>query len=175
MHILTREEIAAFGIDRRARIETPWVFETANRGVAYKTAIRRNEGEASFRATQLRLLCFDADRFELALQRAAPVAPGFTSVAVMMGPERLKFSYPPRKVDGQEFWGVRISGKQVRAAEADAEVELTEGDLSGGRWQFQATKLSNEGLPAALQSLMATCPPLRPVVTPVASRDSAAK
>ena len=179
MHVLTREEIAAFGIDRRAQIETPWVFENASRGVVYKTAVRRNDGEASFRTTQLRLLCIEADRFELGFQRAAPASPGFISVAALMGTERLRFSYPPRKVAGQELWGVLVSGKQVRAAEADADVELTEGELISGRWQFQSTKFSNEGLPGALESLRATCPQgksvVSPVVTPVASRNSAAK
>jgi len=175
MHVLTREEIAAFGIDGRAQIETPWVFENASRGVVYKTAIRRSDGEVSFRTTQLRLLCIETDRFELGFQRAAPASPGFVTVAAMMGTERLSFSYPPRKVGGQELWGVLVSGKQIRAAAADANVELTEGELMSGRLQYQSTKLSNEGLPAALQSLTATCPQAKPVVTPVASRDSTGK
>jgi hypothetical protein len=175
MHVLTREEIAGFGIDRRRQIETPWVFENASRGVVYKTAIRRDDGAPSFKSTQLRLLCIDAGHFELGFQRPVSAAAGFTSVAMMTGGERLQFSYPPRKLNGQEFWGVWVSGKQLQAAETSADAELTEGDLAAGHWQFQSTRLSNEGLPAALQSLRQTCPPDKPAATPVASRDSAAK
>ena len=47
MHVLTREEIVRFGIDRRELVETPWTFENVGRSMVHKTVIRKNDGEKS--------------------------------------------------------------------------------------------------------------------------------
>ena len=39
MHVLTRDEIVRFGIDRRDFVETPWTFESTGRSMARKTVI----------------------------------------------------------------------------------------------------------------------------------------
>ena len=41
MHVLTREEIARFGIDRREVVETPWIFESSSRSMVRKTVTQR--------------------------------------------------------------------------------------------------------------------------------------
>ena len=43
LHVLTREEIFRFGIDRREFVETPWTFENVGRSVVHKTAIQKND------------------------------------------------------------------------------------------------------------------------------------
>ena len=43
MHILTREEIARFGIDRREFVETPWTFESNGRSMVRKVAVAKSD------------------------------------------------------------------------------------------------------------------------------------
>src|ERR1700749_2055874 len=72
MHVLTREEIGRFGIDRREFVDTPWIFEPGTHGMVRKLAVQRKTGEASFHMIQWRGVCFDSDRFELDFQRPIP-------------------------------------------------------------------------------------------------------
>ncbi|CCE04454.1 conserved exported hypothetical protein [Bradyrhizobium sp. STM 3843] len=181
LHVLSREEIAKFGVDRREQIETPWTFEYASRGFVYKTVMTRKPGETSFRTTRFQLVCFDADRFELDFQRPAPAASGSTSVAITNGTDRLNFLYPPRKGHdakgrdakglgdkdpGEETWGMGVTGPRLRALASSTGPELNEGELRAGSWQFASSRLSTEGLQAALQRLLSGCPqPKRTSVT----------
>ncbi|WP_316198917.1 hypothetical protein [Bradyrhizobium sp. SZCCHNS2002] len=174
LHILSREEIARFGLDRREVAETRWMFENASLGVAYKTVISRKPGDTSFRTTRFQLVCFDADRFELDFQRPAPTATGTASVAIVNGAERLNFLYPPRRGSGQETWGARLNGGQLRALAASAATDLTEGELREGNWQFASSRLSTDGLPAALQRLLSGCPQAKATSAMSAGREQVA-
>src|SRR5207237_4334896 len=71
MHVLTREEIVRFGIDRREFVETPWTFEPGARSLVRKVAIQKNDRDNSYRMSQWRLFCFNAGQFELDSQRPA--------------------------------------------------------------------------------------------------------
>lgn len=174
LHVLSREEIARFGLDRREAAETRWMFENASRGVAYKTVIARKLGETSFRTTRFQLVCFDADRFELDFQRPAPAATGVASVAIVSGAERLNFLYPPRRGSGQETWGTRLNGGQLRTLASSAAPDLTEGELREGNWQFVSSRLSTDGLQAALQRLLAGCPQAKATSAMSAGREQVA-
>jgi hypothetical protein len=44
LHVLTREEIAAFGIDRRDFVETPWSFENGARSLCARSRFKRTTG-----------------------------------------------------------------------------------------------------------------------------------
>jgi hypothetical protein len=57
MHVLTREEIVRFGIDRREFVETPWTFENNARSMIRKFAVQKNDTENAYRMTQWRLIC----------------------------------------------------------------------------------------------------------------------
>ena len=74
--LLTRDEIERFGIDRRDVVETPWTFENAGRSVVHKTVLQKLTSDGSFRSSQWRLFCNNADQFELNLKRQA-MAPTF--------------------------------------------------------------------------------------------------
>lgn len=179
MHVLTREEIARFGIDRRQFVETSWSFENNGRSTVRKVAVQRSPGEKSFRLMQWRLICFDSDRFELDVQRPATANPTFASVAIIGGSARPQyFSYPPAKASGFEVWGMRMAKASVQSLLDLPQLEFAESSVAAdGHRVPQSMKLSSEGLAGALDSLMVTCPasknptPSRTVV----SRDRAEK
>ncbi|MGJ4949705.1 hypothetical protein [Bradyrhizobium sp. HKCCYLS20291] len=170
MRNLTREEIASFALDRRERIESPWMFEAANRGVASKTILVRKEGEASFRATRFQLVCFNQDRFELDVERNAPAGAGSASLALVSREVRLNFLSPPRRSDSRETWGVLLDFGQARALATSA-AELVEGPSNVARADDATFPVDGDGLQNALKLLLDTCPPPKtapqPVVSPV--------
>ncbi|GLH81005.1 hypothetical protein SSBR45G_59140 [Bradyrhizobium sp. SSBR45G] len=170
MRNLTREEIARFALDRRERIESPWMFEVVDRGVASKTILVRKEGEASFRATRLRLVCFNQDRFELDVERNAPSGAGSASLALVSREVRLNFLSPPRRSDSGETWGALLDFGQARALAASA-AELMEGPSTVARADDATIPVDGDGLQNALKLLVDTCPPPKtapqPVVSPV--------
>jgi hypothetical protein len=112
---------------------------------------------------QWRLICFDSDRFELDVQRPATANPTFSSVAIVGdGAKPLYFSYPPAKASGFEVWGMRMTRASVQSLLGLSQVEFTESSIAAdGHRVRQSMKLSSDGLPGALDSLIASCPPSR--------------
>jgi hypothetical protein len=178
MHILTREEIARFGIDRRDLAETPWKFENGARSMVGKIALHLDGGETSYRALQWRLFCFNADQFELDVQRKAGAdALVLATVSISSGEQKPQFFTAARsKQPGYEIWGLRMNRASVQSLAALSQFEFAEtSQTPEGRRLAHAVRLSSEGLMAALESLLPTCPQSKFPATPVASRDSAAK
>jgi hypothetical protein len=186
MHVLTREEIARFGIDRRPLAETPWKFENGARGVVSKAALQIDDGETSYRPSHWRLFCFNAEQFELDFQRKATDEVSSTLAAVSMsgaGSKPQVFTVGRSKVAGYEIWGLRMNRGSVQSLAGVSQFEFTEtSQTPDGHRLAHAASFSNEGFAGALDSLLATCPPPSksspaPIsaVTPVAVRDSAAK
>jgi hypothetical protein len=176
MHILTREEIVRFGIDRRELAETPWKFENNARGMIGKIAVQI-DGDKSYRVSLWRLLCFTTDQFELDFQRKAVANAIFPTVSMTDGGAKPRFFIAGRSnVSGSEIWSLRMDRASVRSLASLSQFELTETwQNADGQRLAHAAKLSSEGLSGALDSLVATCPPAKPATTPLASRDSAAK
>jgi hypothetical protein len=164
MHMLTREEIVRFGIDRRELVETPWTLENNARSMVHKSAIetsgtQKNGGGNSYRLVQWRLICSGADRFELDFQRPAAPTPGFDTVAISSDGPKQFFASPPYRTAGLEVWGLRVGKEKVEAFAGAPEFDFTETSLaSDGRRLAHSEKLSTEGLASALGSLVATCP-----------------
>ncbi|MGJ5177027.1 hypothetical protein ACQR16_01680 [Bradyrhizobium oligotrophicum] len=164
MRVLTREEIARFGLDRRERVESPWMFEAASRGIAYKTILTRKDGEASFRTTRLQLVCFDQDRFELDVERNAAAGAGALSIA--SGDIKLNFLSPPRRTSDRETWGVFLNASQMRALASAPGADLSEAPLNAVRPGVSTFSVGSEGLQNALKKLTDSCPPPRAGVHP---------
>ena len=178
MHVLSREEIVRFGIDRREFVETAWSFENIGRGTIRKVAVQRAPGERSFRMIQWRLICFDGDRFELDVQRAAVAPPSFSSLTIGGGPKPLSFAHPPARASGFEVWGMGMARASVQSFADQPQFEFTESSIaSDGRRLQQTARLSNEGLAGALDQLLATCPQVKRPTTSqaVVSSDRAEK
>lgn len=166
MRVLTREEIARFALDRRERVESPWMFEAAARGIAYKTILTRKDGEAVFRTTRLQLVCFDQDRFELDVERnaAATVTAGALSLAG--GDVRVNFLSPPRRSGDRATWGVFLNASQMRALASAPGAELIDAPLNAARPNVATFPVAGDGLQNALKRLTDTCPPSKAVVHP---------
>jgi hypothetical protein len=192
MHILTREEIARFGIDRREVAETPWKFENSAHGVIGKVVVQMDGGDKSYRMSIWRLMCLNAEQFELAFQRKTVANGIFPTVSMSNGGVRpLFFTLGRSTLPGSEIWGVRMDRASVRSLAGLAQLEFTEtSQTAAGQRAAHSVKFSSEGLAGALDRLVATCPAPKSlatpsvampslatpsVTTPLASRDGAAK
>ena len=176
MHVLTREEIARFGIDRREFADTPWIFEPGSHSMVRKIAVQRKAGEASFHMIQWRVVCYDSDRFELDFQRPISANAAFATVSLGNGGEKpLGFTYPPRRGSGIEQWGLRLNKASLRPLADLPQAEFTETSLtSDGRQLPHREKLSGDGLSRSLDALLDTCPAAKPQ-TVGANEQTAAK
>jgi hypothetical protein len=161
MHVLTRDEIVRFGIDRRDFVETQWIFENNGRSMARKAVVERHESDKSWRTTQWRIICFNNDQFELDLQRAALTGSAFPTLAISTGTSMAQyFKSPPARLQGFEIWGLRMNKESVQSLLSEPQFNFTEtSQVPGGTRSARTAKLSSEGLGRALASLNETCPP----------------
>jgi hypothetical protein len=178
MHVLTRDEIVGFGIDRRDFVETAWTFESSGRNMARKAVIERSDSEKSWRTTQWRIVCFNADQFELDFQRPALTGALFPTLAISNAASAARyFTSPPKKLLGFEFWGLRLSKEEILSLMSDGQFSLTETSQAAGAKRLARTAtLSNEGLGRALNSLIESCPPSKNIaLRPTVGAEAAAK
>jgi hypothetical protein len=159
MHVLTRDEIFRFGIDRREFVETPWAFENLGRALIRKSAISRGENGKTWRTLQWRLFCRNTEQFQLDFQRQVSASPNFAMISISSGgPKPFTFAFPPAKPAGYEVWGLRMPRSSVQAIADLFQIDLTEtANALDGRRLVHEEKLSTEGLAAALASLQGTC------------------
>ncbi|GLR83300.1 hypothetical protein [Bradyrhizobium iriomotense] len=163
MHVLTRDEIARFGIDRRAHVETPWLFEFSTRSMVQKIVAERNETDKSFRLIAWRLTCFDLDRFALEFRRPAASAASPASVRVALGSTNsLALISNPVTTQGFEFWGTQFRKATLLSLSDAPNFDFTEAAQGpDGVGPSRTSRLSNEGLASALDRLLATCAPAK--------------
>ena len=175
VHVLTREEIVRFGIDRRELVETPWTFENVGRSVVHKTVIRKNDGDKSYRTLQWRLICFNTDQFELDFQRPRAASSVLPTVAVSGGGAKPQYLMPASvKLSASDLWAMRMTRASIQALAEQTELDLIEASQTpDGRRVAQTAKFSSAGLATALDSLLASCP-LAKTIT-VGARDNVAK
>jgi hypothetical protein len=161
MHVLTRDEIVRFGIDRREFVETSWLFENNGRSMVHKSAIARNDADNSYHLSQWWLSCFNADQFELNFQRQATAFSVIPSVSISNnGSTSSYFRSPPNRSQGLEVWGLRMNRASVLALADEPQFNLTDtSQTPDGRRLVHTAKFSTEGLAGALASLIETCPP----------------
>lgn len=174
IHVLTRDEIVRFGIDRRERVETPWQFENGVRSLAAKVSMQRYEGEDAYRLLQWRLICISTEQFEFDLQRPTATA---ALPLVAIGSDSAKplyFTPIPARTPGSEFWGARLPRSAVDKLTEQPQFELIESSQgSDGQRHAVSTPLSTEGLSRAVDALLPSCPPAKTVT--ISTRDTQAK
>jgi hypothetical protein len=161
MHVLTREQIVRFGIDRREFVETPWSFENNSRSMARKAVVERNDVDKSWRTTLWRIVCFNADQFELDMQRPVLTSSVFPSLSISNGASAAQyFKSPPARLQGFEIWGLRMNKEGIQSLMSEPQFDFIEtAQAPGGKRLAHTAKLSSEGLGSALASLVETCPP----------------
>ncbi len=158
IHVLTRDEIARFGIDRREFVETAWRFERTALNMVRKIVTVRSPGETSFRLMQWRVVCFDTDRFALDFQRPIP-AVGLTSVSLAHSGAGAVYFNGPTRAPNVEQWSMGLMRSRLDALVNHSEIDIIETSVAAdGRLVPRTTKLSNEGWASAMESLMASCP-----------------
>ena len=163
IHVLTREEIARFGLDRRDFIETPWRFESNGLNMMRKIAFVRNAAETSFRLLQWRVTCVSSDRFALDFQRPKPAA-GFATVSIAhSGASPVLFSGPvyfnAPSGKAAEQWGMWLIRSRLDALVDRPQIDIIETSVADdNRLVPKSIKLSNEGWAGALKSLLPGCP-----------------
>ena len=158
--LLTRDEIERFGIDRRDVVETPWTFENAGRSVVHKTVLQKLTSDGSFRSSQWRLFCINADQFELDLKRQAMAHwlffPRFRFR--MADTKPLYFASAPTESLGFNQWAMRMTRASVQSLAELGQFDLTETSQAPDRRRLtRSAKFSTEGLAGAVNSLLATC------------------
>jgi hypothetical protein len=159
MHVLTRDEIFRFGIDRREFVETPWAFENLGRALIRKSAISRDENAKTWRTLQWRLFCLNAEQFQLDFQRQVTTSPPFAAISISSGAAKpFAFVFPPSKPAGYEVWGLRMPKSSAQAIADLPQIDLTEtANALDGHRLAHVEKLSTEGLAASLASLQGIC------------------
>jgi hypothetical protein len=175
IHVLTRDEIVRFGIDRREAVETPWRFESNALNSVRKIAVVKTPGDAFFRLLQWRVTCFNSDNFSFDFQR--PTRAGALVAVAHGGGSPVYFNGPLSIGSGSSFeqWGMRLIHSRLESLVDQPQIEIIETSLaSDGRSVPQTTKLSNEGWTHAMDSLLASCPPARGAVA-VHSNEAAVK
>jgi hypothetical protein len=160
MHVLTREEIVRFGIDRREFVETPWTFESGARAMVHKVVLQRREGDKTFRTLQWRMICFDREHLELDFMRPATTAPLQSKVSISTGgPWYFLLHSPSQPSPAFELWGVRMPKALVTSLSEASQAELAETfPTADGHENLLTQELSNEGFADGLNKLAATCP-----------------
>jgi hypothetical protein len=159
MHVLTRDEIFRFGIDRREFVETPWAFENLGRALIRKSAVSRDENARTWRTLQWRLFCLNAEQFQLDFQRQVTTSPPFAAISISSGAAKpFTFVFPPSKPAGYEVWGLRMPKSSAQAIADLPQIDLTEtANALDGRRLAHGEKLSTEGLSASLVTLQGIC------------------
>jgi hypothetical protein len=164
VHVLTREEIVRYGIDRREQVETPWQFENGIRSMVGKISTQKAEGETSYRLLQWRLICLSTEHFELDVQRPTPKSV-LASVAISEAAAAPLYFTRISKTAGLEFWGARMTRAAVDELAGQPQFEFVESSQNADGRHGERTELSTEGLSRALDVLLPTCPPAKETVT----------
>jgi hypothetical protein len=160
-HVLTREEVARFGIDRREQPETAWRVEGGGRAMIQKIAVQKNEGNPSYRILQWRVVCFNTDQFELYFQRPAEFTSLLPAVLISNGASTsLNFRSRPFISQGFELWNLYLPRVTLQTFADAAKIEVVETSQDPlGRRFTRSTQLSSDGLANAIDRLLLTCPP----------------
>jgi hypothetical protein len=158
MHVLTREEIVRFGIDRRDVAETGWKFENSTRSMVRKAAVVKDDGGKSWRVLQWRIICAGSDQFELDFQRPDQSA-ALPAVAILYRGSTPTFRGPPARLQGFEIWAMRLVRTAAQGLSYAPDFQLVESAYgSNGVQASRTAKFSTDGLSTALTSLAETCP-----------------
>ena len=161
MHVLTREQIASFGIDTRPFPETAWTLEPAVRPFVRKIALAKKDSGASFRMLEWRLFCENKDRARLTFLRELDQgAAGASSVIMMAGSEKsVAFGKFPARVGKYEVWSDTIAPGPMKAMLAAPRLQMGEGTLTPeGKTNLASFDIDTNGLEPAWTQLLASCP-----------------
>jgi len=159
MHILTRDEIFGFGIDRREFAETPWLLEKGAHAFARKLAVEKNDGQNSYRVLQWRLACIGRDEFFMDYRRQIQDASLLGAVSIFgIAETPVYFKSPPTVSMGYETWSVRLPRASLESLVGLSQFAFVETSTQDAQRQLHFEKPNTEGLAVMMTDLLASCP-----------------
>ena len=134
LHVLTREELVAFGIDRRDAVESGWSLVDKSSGVGAVNQIETRDGKGgAVRRAMLSLTCRDATtvRLQYLHQIDAAIESGPTALRVTVGSR----SFPLVRLGGAAQGGNRVEshGAELPLAALDAATFVIEASASSAQ------------------------------------------
>ncbi|MBR2536277.1 MAG: hypothetical protein IKE66_09435 [Hyphomicrobium sp.] len=166
-HVLTRQELYRFGIDKRELVETGWALETKARPFVQKFALLKKAND-EFRTLEWRLYCEPKDRARLMFIRQFDKGANASSIAMVSGSEKpLTFGNIPSRVGGYEVWTAVIKSDAVKDLFAEPRVQVGESaSMPDGKSTKAMFEIDTQGLDNAWTQLSATCLTKAPAATP---------
>lgn len=157
-HVLTRQELYRFGIDKRDFVQTAWTVEPWSRPYVRKMVWIKKKDEA-FRTLEWRLLCDRRDRVRLMFIREIDKETAATSVEMISGADSpVAFGNTPSRWGVYEVWNAGIKPDTVRDFLAKPRLQVGESmalpDGKANRTQFE---IETRGLDNAWTLLSAVC------------------
>jgi hypothetical protein len=137
LHVLTREEIVAFGIDRRDTVESTWSLvdgspSETSPGVSAVKLIEAREGSA-FRKTTLRLTCRDSTTVRLQYIREAGAEDDSPALRVIAGERSLPLMRLAGAAQRADDPRVEVRGAELPLAALDAAAFMIEANATSGQ------------------------------------------
>ena len=173
-HVLTRQELYRFGIDKREFAQTSWTMEAKGRPFVGKFAwVKRDDG--TFRAMDWRLFCEGKDRARLMFIREFDEDAGNSMIAMVAGTEKpLTFGTLPARRGIYEIWSAVIKRDAVKDLFAQSLLQVGESTLKpDGKTTDRLFDIETLGLEGAWAQLSAACAAgPAPVATPAAAAAS---
>ncbi|WP_024574941.1 MULTISPECIES: hypothetical protein [unclassified Afipia] len=166
-HVLTRQELYRFGIDKRELVETGWALETKARPFVQKFALLKKAND-EFRTLEWRLYCEPKDRARLMFIRQFDKGAGASSIAMVAGSEKpLTFGTHPARVGAHEAWIAVIKSDAVKDLFAEPRLQVGESaSMPDGKTTKAMFEIDTQGLDNAWTQLSATCLTKAPAATP---------
>jgi hypothetical protein len=161
MYILSRDEIARFGIETAQPFETSWAAfaDTAKRPLVLKSVTRAIGTDRERRTVAVQFWCF-RERIWLVYQRELPADDSSAAVLVRVaaGASELTLHRGVKK-DATEMWLVPASAPFLQSVLAAPSIVFTEEVAQRGESKAQASevKLSTAGLPGAIDGIVKSC------------------
>jgi hypothetical protein len=167
---LSRDEVASFGIDMRAFVESRWtaVAGKSSSPVAFKFFVEaKGPGKNEFRASVISLACLNATQFTLGYIHglASDEIDHLIAIKITAGGRDLAFARLGKvsKLDtidtGATFdtRAIRAPVDFVTAAAAGESMDITETDLADPALTPRVRRLSTAGLGSALETIGQHC------------------
>lgn len=173
-HVLTRQELYRFGIDKREFAETSWMMEAKARPFVRKFAwVKKDDG--TFRAMEWRLFCEGKDRARLMFIREFDKNAGNSMIAMIAGTDKpLTFGALPARQGNYDVWSAVIKRDAVKDLFAQSRLQVGESTFKpDGKTTDKLFDIETLGLEGAWTQLSAACAASpAPVATPAAAAAS---
>jgi len=170
VHYLNRDEIAAFGIDRREFVETPWhiIASSTNSIFVGKSVVQaRGADRKEYRTSHVFLSCAGPRRAAIFYSRglASDEVGKAVTVAFLVGGQKADLSQTgaSSKIDAFDTGGLFARSQSYApldafdAAAAGGTIDLVETDPRAAAKPPRVTKLSTQGLAEGIKVLREKC------------------